>query len=73
MEHPEEDIRKVLKLFTMAASPEIQQAAVQKCVLKAMRYNPEMGLAITQQFIPSRTHAGPQVLHHRCQLSSPDI
>ncbi|KAH9961938.1 hypothetical protein BC827DRAFT_247474 [Russula dissimulans] len=30
MEHPEEDIRKVLKLFTMAASPEIQQAAVQK-------------------------------------------
>lgn len=33
MEHPEVEIERVMRLLVTAASPDIQQAAVRKCVL----------------------------------------
>jgi hypothetical protein len=33
MEHPEVEIERVLQFLVRAASPDVQQAAVRKCVL----------------------------------------
>ena len=38
MEHPEEEIARVVELLTSPASPDIQQAAVRKCVLCGASY-----------------------------------